>query len=341
MNDATFPDIGSAVLDDSFPDVDLALRRGRHIDREDGLWYSFLLDAQAVLEAFYRRFGCELVHKSDGYFYLLPTGDRLGRRQLSATEMLVGQALALLYLDPRTVQSGGHVTRDDVLGHLASVMGTDGLMQAFNPKKRRLDERVAQETVRSRVAEGLRKLAQGGFIDLTAGDEIRLRSALMRFAEPVRGSDSPAAALEKLVARGEVVLTEPSPDDEQLDSEPSTTHTEPEDTLEDASAVLDDDEPVLGAMPGAPSESPSVLDESDDDFFSDASELAPLSTSGELPVEHAANQPGSGDFDIIDSNLKTETEQAVPSNTDEAPPGDVAATPPDAPPLSPAPERKK
>jgi len=199
-------DLGSAVSDESFPEVDLALRRGRHIDRDDTTWYAFLLDAQAVLETFYRRFGCELVHKSDGYFYLLPVTDQLGKRQLSVPEMLVGQALALLYLDPRTVQSGGVVTRDDVLTHLAGVMGTDGLMRAMNPKKRRLDERVAQEAVRARVAEGLRKLSVAGFIELGEGDSVRLRSALMRFAEPVRGSEAPEEALAKLVARGEVML---------------------------------------------------------------------------------------------------------------------------------------
>lgn len=199
-------DLGIAVSDESFPEVDLALRRGRHIDRDDATWYAFLLDAQAVLETFYRRFGCELVHKSDGYFYLLPVTDQLGKRQLSVSEMLVGQALTLLYLDPKSVQSGGVVAKDEVLAHMAAVMGTDGLMHAFNPKKRRLDERVAQETVRTRVAEGLRKLAAAGFIELLEGDSLRLRSALMRFAEPVRGSEAPAEALAKLVLRGEVML---------------------------------------------------------------------------------------------------------------------------------------
>lgn len=218
-------DLGTAVLDESFPEVDLALRRGRHIDRDDSTWYAFLLDAQAVLETFYRRFGCELVHKSDGYFYLLPLTDQLGKRQLSVPEMLVGQALALLYLDPRTVQSGGVVTKDDVLAHLAGVMGTDGLMRALNPKKRRLDERVAQEAVRARVAEGLRKLAGAGFIELLEGDSVRLRSALMRFAEPVRGSEAPEEALAKLVANGEVML-EP-----EFDTDPDADHDHDHDSL--------------------------------------------------------------------------------------------------------------
>jgi len=204
--DTRFLSLGDALSDDSFPDVDLALRRGRHIDREDGVWYSFLIDAQALLETFYRRFGCELIHPSDGYFYLLPTSDRLGKRHLSVPEMLVGQALTLLYLDPTTLERGGVVKRADALSHLAAVMGSDALTRAFNPKKKRLDERVAQETVRSRFADALRRLSTLGFVDVLDGEDLRLRPSLLRFAEPVRGRGSPAEALEQLVARGELVL---------------------------------------------------------------------------------------------------------------------------------------
>ncbi|HEX3775069.1 MAG TPA: chromosome partition protein MukE [Polyangiaceae bacterium] len=204
--DTRFLNLGDAIEDEVFPDVDLALRRGRHIDREDQLWYSFLSDAQAQLEIFYRRYGCELIHPSDGYFYLLPMNDRLGRRHLSVPEMVVGQALTLLYLDPTTLEHGGVVKRSDALSHLAAVMGGEALTRAFNPKKKRLDERVAQETVRARFAEALRKLSTLGFVELLDAENLRLRAGLLRFAEPVRGRGSPAEALERLVARGELVL---------------------------------------------------------------------------------------------------------------------------------------
>lgn len=233
---AQFSDIGSAIEDVRFPDVDLALRRGRHIDREDADWYAYLLEAQGVLESFYRRFDCELVYRSDGYFFLLPTGDKLSRRQLSIPEMLVGQGIALLYLDPRTVEGGGVVTRDAVIGHLAAVMGTDALVHAFSTgKRKRIDERVAQEAVRTRVAEALRKLAGLGFVDWLDGDNLRLRSALMRFAEPVRGTENPESALEKLVASGEITLGsaqeegDPEHEDGEL-SETDLSETEPSET---------------------------------------------------------------------------------------------------------------
>jgi len=202
-----FDELSQVVEHELFPDVDLALRRGRHIDREDGAWYGFLSDAQALLEQFYRRYGAELVQRTDGFFFLLPSGDKLGRRHLSPSEMLVGQGLTLLYLEPATVEQGGVTTRDQLLGQLSASMGDEQLMLAFNAKKKRNDERVAQEQVRARVSEAIRRLAGLGFVELLPDDRIRLRSSLLRFAEPVRGGTSELEALSRLVASGEVALT--------------------------------------------------------------------------------------------------------------------------------------
>jgi len=221
-----FQTLEAAIADQHFPEVDLMLRRGRHIGRDDGTAYEYLVDAQAILEDFYRRFGCELVQRSDGYFYLLPSGDRLGRRQLSAGEMLVGQTLALLYLDPKTLQQGGIATRDAILQRLSGLVGADVLVRTLNPRKRKYDERVAAETVRAQVDEALRRLTDLGFIDFLDEARLRLRPALMRFADPVRGLAEPSATLERLIARGEVLLgdatAEDGADDETADEEPAS-----------------------------------------------------------------------------------------------------------------------
>ncbi|MGN6107526.1 MAG: chromosome partition protein MukE [Kofleriaceae bacterium] len=203
-----YAQLQDVILDADFPELDLALRRGRHVDRDDVAWYALLGDAQEHLEAFYRRYGCELIHKPDGYYYLLPTGDKLSRRQLGAGDMLVGQALALLYLHPSTIERGGLVAQEDVIAQLAAVLGSDALIRAFNPKRKRYDERVAQKTVRNRVAEAIRRLESLGFVDVAEGEQLRLRAPLLRFAEPVRGLSEPAEALAKLVAEGEVSLDE-------------------------------------------------------------------------------------------------------------------------------------
>src|ERR1700759_1792550 len=161
-----YAQLQDVVLDPEFPELDLALRRGRHVDRDDVAWYALLGDAQEHLEALYRRYGCELIHKPDGYYYLLPTGDQLSRRQLSVGDMLVGQALALLYLQPVTVERGGLHTQEGLIAQLAAAMGSDARIWVFNPKRRRYDERVAQKTVRSRISESVRRLAGLGFVEL-------------------------------------------------------------------------------------------------------------------------------------------------------------------------------
>jgi len=206
--DKGFAQLEDVIADADFPALDLALRRGRHVDREDGGWYVLLLEAQDHLEAFYRRYGCELVHKADGYFYLLPSGEQLPRRQLLAVDMLVGQALALLYLDPASIERGGLVAREQVIEQLVAALGSDALIGALLPRRKRQDEQVAQRLVRAKIGESIRRLAGLGFAELGAEEQIRLRPALLRFAEPVRGMAEPAEALAQLVAQGEVTLAD-------------------------------------------------------------------------------------------------------------------------------------
>ena len=216
MREAPFTRLEEVVLDQLFPEVDVSLRQGRHIDRSDGDFYTFLIEAQAQLELFYRRYGCELVHSTDGYFYLVPTGDQLGRRHLTVGEMLVGQTLALAYLDPATVSAGGIVHREEVLSRLAGLLGERELVLALNPRRRRYDERVAQETVRVEIARALRGLSSLGFIELLDTDQLRLRPPVLRFADSVRALEDPAVALARLVSESKIV-TEPQDDEEEND----------------------------------------------------------------------------------------------------------------------------
>lgn len=230
MSASAFNSLEEALGDEQYPKVDLALRRGRHIGRDDGPMYEYLVDAQALLEAFYQRFGCELIQRSDGYFYLLPrpSNDALGRRQLTPGEMLVGQTLALLYLDPATLQQGGVVTRAALLQRLSGLLGADVLVRTLDPRRARrgkkYDERIAAESLRTKIGEASRRLADLGFVDLLDDARLRLRPALMRFAEPVRSLTDQSAALERLVRVGEIVLNEEDQEpeaDEDADEEPT------------------------------------------------------------------------------------------------------------------------
>ncbi len=228
MTASGFQSLEEVIADEHFPEVDLALRRGRHVGRDDGTAYDYLVEALDYLEPFYRRFGCELVQRADGYFYLLPSGDRLGRRHLSAGEMLVGQTLALMYLDPATLQHGGVVPRDALLHRLSGLVGTKTLVRTLNPRRKKFDERVAAETVRTRVADALRRLADLGFIDPVDDTLLRLRPALMRFAEPVRDLSDPQAALERLVRSGEIVLGDAGEESASGDDSGADDHNEEE-----------------------------------------------------------------------------------------------------------------
>lgn len=216
---SSFHSLEDAISDDRFPEVDLVLRRGRHVGRDDGAAYDYLVDALDYLEPFYRRFGCELIQRTDGYFYLLPSGDRLGRRQLTAGEMLVGQMLALMYLDPATLQHSGIAQREALLQRLSGLLGAETLVRILNPRRRKFDERIAAETVRSKVAEAIRHLTDLGFIDSVDDARLRLRPALMRFAEPVRDLGDQKAALERLVQSGEIAPGEAVENDDADEQE--------------------------------------------------------------------------------------------------------------------------
>lgn len=238
---ARFAILEEVIQDPMFPAVDVALRRGRHIDREDGDWYAFVTDSQDHLEQLYRRYGCELVTQSDGYFYLLPTGDQLSRRHLSGGEMLVGQTLALQYLDPSTVQSGGVVTREQLLTRLGGLVGDHELAKALEPRRRRFDdERIVHEVIRRRVAEAVRRLASLGFIEIFDEDHVRLRSPLLRFADPIRGLSDISVAMERLIARGEIIDLDV--DDGGAKSERGELEENPDEDDENGAEESDDDE---------------------------------------------------------------------------------------------------
>jgi chromosome partition protein MukE len=312
-----YAELQDVVMDPGFPELDLALRRGRHIDRDDFAGYTLLTDAQAHLEAFYRRYGCELVHKSEGYFYLLPSGDMLSRRQLGPGDMLVGQALALLYLDPSTIERGGRVTAEDVVAQLVVVLGSDALIRAFNPKlKRKYDERIAQKNVRTHVGAAVRHLATLGFVDLGDEGNLKLRPALMRFAEPVRGLSAPAEALAKLVALGEVALVDEGADPASSDDE-DESHADHDVDSEDGDADSDDGRA-----------DPEVRHAASPSSAEDAEDLAALAEADEL---EAAELASHGAPDAVDGTLPLGDLLALPERPTAARPAALDADDDDPP----------
>jgi chromosome partition protein MukE len=199
-----FQALADVIMHQLFPIVDMALRKGKHIAKDDFDAYDFLMDSNHLLELFYSKYGCQLVYQNDGYFYLLPSGDQLGNRHLTAGEMLVGQALTLLYFDPNSLARGGIVTKEQVITRLVAVVGTEALIKIFHPRKKKYNEKVMGDMIRAKLSDSLRRLSALGFVEALDDDRYKLKSSLIRFAEPVRSAGDTAQALETLIAKGEV-----------------------------------------------------------------------------------------------------------------------------------------
>ncbi len=198
----TFRDLAAVIADPLFPRLDQTLRSGHHVDDHEPAVFHYLIEAQPWLEPHYLRYGADLVLAPDGFFYLRPIGDRLPTRLLKPADMLVGQALALFSLEPLTLEVG-FVTTQQLLERLRDLFG-ERLPQALKPKLSAKSARHrAEKEARSAVRGALITLQGLGFVALD-DTRIRLRSGLMRFVDPARGSEDLAATLEELMQIGEL-----------------------------------------------------------------------------------------------------------------------------------------
>lgn len=216
MSDDELRTLGDVVAHEAFPEVDLRLREGGHVDDLDLEMFTFLEDARPFLEQLYERFGCQLVRSVDGYYFLRPRGDRFGQRKLSAAEMLVGQVLCLLRMDPGSLRTSWRVKRARVLEVLEQLVGAERLGLALKPRRGRRLKAVQEERIRDEINAAIKTLARLGFVVVEEGDTLRLRTSLLRFLEPVTEQPSPADALGDLIRTGAVA---PGAEDEDGDGD--------------------------------------------------------------------------------------------------------------------------
>lgn len=202
MTEPVYRTLAEVIDDELFPTVDLRLRKGHHIDDLDLDHFTFLEDARPFLEDFYDRYGCDLIRSVDAYYYLLPRGEQLGGKKLSAAAMLVGQTLCLLRMDPATLQTSWRVERVRVLELLDQFVGAERLGRALNPRRRKQRSKaVKEEEIRKDVDGAITQLARLGFVDVER-DALRLRASLLRFLEPVVTLDRPDSAMRDLLRHG-------------------------------------------------------------------------------------------------------------------------------------------
>jgi chromosome partition protein MukE len=214
-----YQSLEAVIADPLFARADLDLRRGRHIGADyDPFLFDFLTNAKPFLDSFYSRYEAVLLSRQEGYFYLLP--DRLalppplGQRHLGAIDMLVGQALALMRLDPKWLESNLRIPEMAALDLLEQILGEERLLR-FIPRRRGKDVDQDARKLREAYVSALRALERQCFIKREGrGNAVLIRPlvAVMRFADPVRTSEERGVTLESLIANGEIADTDEDAD---------------------------------------------------------------------------------------------------------------------------------
>ncbi len=213
MDDDRYHSLESVISDPLFPCIDHRLRCGFHVDSDDIADYEFLLYTADWLQGFYAGYQCRLIQAPEGYWYLRSEGDLLGHRRLSLAEMLVGQVLALMRMDPVWLSQTGWIPRTKVLETLEHLLGRERLASQLAPRSRAREHHADDRRIREAVDKALNGLEALGFVRQRRDTaELLPRRPLMRFVAAVRGSADPREALERLVLEGEVEFGDPARD---------------------------------------------------------------------------------------------------------------------------------
>lgn len=197
--------LAEAIANPIFPQLDSQLRAGWHISMEQLDEHAFLLDFQAELELFYRRYHVELIRAPEGFFYLRPKATTLiARSAMSEMEMLVGKVLCYLYLSPERLAQQGVFSYDDVYEELLNLADENRLLKAINPRSTGSDMDKAK--LAEKVGGALRRLARIGIITRIGEQNSRkfiISESVFRFGAEVRAGDDPREAQLRLIRDGE------------------------------------------------------------------------------------------------------------------------------------------
>lgn len=206
-----------AIANPLFPVVDSQLRSGRHISIDQLDPHAFLMDFQAELELFYRRYNVELIRAAEGFFYLRPKATTLiARSVLSELEMLVGKVLCYLYLSPERLAQQGVFTVQEVYDELLNLADENKLLKAVNQRSSGsdLDKQKLAEKVRAAISR-LRRLGMLQTVGEQNSGKFIISEAVFRFGAEVRSGEDLQAAQLRLIREGEIA----TPDSLQIEAE--------------------------------------------------------------------------------------------------------------------------
>lgn len=208
--DLISPKLAQAIANPIFPSLDSQLRAGRHIALEHLDEHAFLMDFQAELEQFYRRYNVELIRAPEGFFYLRPKATTLiARSAMSEMEMLVGKVLCYLYLSPERLAQQGIFSYDEVYDELLNLADETKLLKAINPRSTGSD--LDKAKLQEKVGGALRRLARIGIITRVGEQNSKkfiISESVFRFGADVRSGDDLREAQLRLIRDGEATTPE-------------------------------------------------------------------------------------------------------------------------------------
>ena len=199
-----------------FPAVDLLLRAGGHISpngTEDE--YYFLAGHRSGLSNWYRRYGYSLIFNENAYAYLAPQGGLSTGSPLSISDMVAGQSLLVMMLDPKCLQIDGTYLLSDFYLKVEQILGEDGMYRLVDKRRSAVKEKLLRQ-VKERMDQSLRRLARLHFISLDRkGERIIIYRSIQRFGEQVSAMTyDPEEAIKQMIEFGKLVWLGEEPDEE-------------------------------------------------------------------------------------------------------------------------------
>ena len=161
--DLISPKLALAIANPIFPQLDSQLRIGKHINIEQLDEHAFLMDFQAELEQFYRRYHVELIRAPEGFFYQ----DEVYEELLN----LADEAKLLKAVNPRS--TGSDLDRAKLVEKVGGAL-----------------RRLARIGIITRVGEQNSK-------------KFIIAESVFRFGADVRSGDDPREAQLRLIREGE------------------------------------------------------------------------------------------------------------------------------------------
>ena len=167
QTDTPYQNLGDVISDELFPELDSRLRRGEHIDSRHTKLFNMLNDATLWLGEYYHRYGVDLIHTPEDFYYLKPGNSQkqlIKSRKLDELTMVCGQVLALYHMDPEQLEGSGWISLDAIYERLRLLLDDAYLCKLL--ERRKLDTQADRDKGLETLRKAVRQLARLSMIRL-------------------------------------------------------------------------------------------------------------------------------------------------------------------------------